>query len=37
MVTSLCDIPQSMGLVTELSFLWVREWLCDSDVVTLNE
>lgn len=35
MVTSLCDIPQSMGLVTELSFLW--EWLCDRDVVTLYE
>lgn len=37
MVTALCDIPQAMGLVTELSFLWVREWLCDSDVLTLYE
>lgn len=37
MVTALCDIPQAMGLVTELSFQWVREWLCDSDVLTLYE
>ena len=36
-MTALCDIPQAMGLVTELSFLWVRERLCDTDVLTLYE
>lgn len=36
---TLCDIPASCGwgLVTELSFYGVREWLCDSEVLTLYE
>lgn len=29
--------PQSMGLVMDGSFLWVREYLCESDIVLLCE